>query len=338
MKKIMMGFGTLALSMAVSVSVWAEPLNQTDDYRDREETEYVDGPEAVQPVIITSGDYEYIVNDDAETITISDYIGTDELVEIPEELDGYRVTDIGGQAFSYRKMKSLSFPSGLKSIGARAFEYCEIPEVMIPAGTTVETCAFGYCETLKKVLVGQDAVIQSRAFGYCDDLETIVCAAGSRLEGDTFEYCRDLEQVILCGDVEVEEDAFYDCDKAKITRAEESEFETWKQPDQETISAGLESFLTGGRKETTETETLSPGEHHIVLTGETDLFVDCPAKAKAGEQVTVLTMDVADGEVKIEVSGTDTGKWENWGTYTFTMPDEDVEIKGWISTEGYPGA
>ena len=26
------------------------------------------------------------------------------------------------------------------------------------------------------------------------------------------------------------------------------------------------------------------------------------------------------------------------GTYTFTMPDEDVEIKGWISTEGYPGA
>ena len=272
------------------------------------------------------------------TITISDYIGTDKEVEIPEEIDGYRVTDIGGQAFSYKKMKSLTFPSGIRSIGARAFEYCDIPEVTMPAGTTVETCAFGYCDNLKKVLIGQDAVIKSRAFGYCDDLETVVCAAGSKLEEDTFEYCRNLKKVILCGDVEVDEDAFYDCDHAEMIRAEESEYETWKQNDQETFFSDLESLLTGGRTETAETETLAAGEHRILLTGETDVFVDCPVKAKAGDLVSVSTVGVADGEVKIEVNGTDSGKWENWGTYTFTMPDEDVEIKGWISTAGYPGA
>ena len=139
-------------------------------------------------------------------------------------------------------------------------------------------------------------------------------------------------------DVEVDEDAFYDCDHAEMIRAEESEYETWKQNDQETFSSDLESLLTGGRTETAETETLAAGEHRILLTGETDVFVDCPVKAKAGDLVSVSTVGVADGEVKIEVNGTDSGKWENWGTYTFTMPDEDVEIKGWISTAGYPGA
>ena len=86
-------------------------------------------------------------------------------------------------------MKALSFPGTIRRIGERAFEYCEIPEVSIPAGTTVETCAFGYCDTLGKVMIGPDAVIERRVFGYCDDLETVVCAAGSRLEADTFEYC-----------------------------------------------------------------------------------------------------------------------------------------------------
>jgi hypothetical protein len=66
--------------------------------------------------------------------------------------------------------------------------------------------------------------------------------------------------------------------------------------------------------------------------------VDCPSKAKAGETVTVLTADVTDGEVKLAVNGADTGRWEAWGTYSFIMPDTDTEVKGWISTEGYPGA
>ena len=300
------------------------------------EPEYI--PDDAAAVVITSGDYKYTVNEDAETITVSDYIGTDEVVAVPEEIDGYRVTDIDDQAFSYKKMKSLTFPSGIRSIGTRAFEYCEIQEVTIPAGITVGTCAFGYCDTLKRVLIGQDAVIQSRAFGYCDDLETVVCGSGSRLEEDAFEYCRNLKQVILCGDVEVDEEAFYDCDYAETVRAEKDEFESWQQPDQETISADVESFLTGGVTMIPETEAMEAGEHRILLTGDTYVFTDCPAKAKAGDQVTVTTVDVADGEVKIEVNGSDSGEWLKWGTYTFTMPDEDVEVKGWISTEGYPGA
>lgn len=187
-------------------------------------------------------------------------------------------------------------------------------------------------------LIEPEAVIRSRAFGYCDDLETVVCAAGSTLEEDTFEYCHRLSKVVLCGEVTVEEDAFYDCDNAEMIRTGEGDYEKWKQPDPDTISADVESFLSGGAEATPETEALAVGEHRITLAGDVDVFTDCPAKAKAGDQVTVHTVDVADGEVVLEVNGSDTGKWQAWGTYTFTMPDEDVELNGWISTEGYPGA
>ena len=68
------------------------------------------------------------------------------------------------------------------------------------------------------------------------------------------------------------------------------------------------------------------------------MFIDCPSRAKAGDQVTVTTVDVAAGEVKIEVNGVDSGSWKNWETYTFIMPDQDVEVKGWISTAGFAGA
>ncbi len=313
-----------------------EPVLSTEGTVSTTDPDYL--PDEEPPVEITSGDYTYIVNSDAETITITEYNGADGAVDIPEEIDGYRVTDIGPQAFSYIKMQSLSFPAGLRSIGQRAFEYCEIPEVTIPAGVTTGICSFGYCDTLKRVMVEPGAVIQSRAFGYCDDLETVVCGAGSRLEADTFEYCRKISKVILCGDVEVSEEAFYDCDSAQMIRAEESEYDTWKQPDQDSISADLEAFLTGGAGLTPETEALETGEHRITLAGDTDVFTDCPSKAKAGTLVTMHTVDVADGEVKLEVNGTDSGTWQEWGTYTFIMPDEDVELEGWISTEGYPGA
>ena len=202
-------------------------------------------PDIPEPVILSSGDYSYYINADG-TITITDCAEVEETLEIPSEIDGYSVTAIGTQAFSYYNMQHLSLPDSIKTIGYRAFEYCEeLLDVTIPAGTTVESCAFGYNDKLKQVLIGDSAVIKSRAFGYCDHLETVVCANGSKLEADTFEYCDNLEKVILCGDVEVEDDAFYSCDKMRMILAEESEFENWKQSEPIEGSSGRIA-LAGG--------------------------------------------------------------------------------------------
>ena len=54
-------------------------------------------------------------------------------------------------------------------------------------------------------------------------------------------------------------------------------------------------------------------------------FVDeCPRYARPGQEVTITTAVVSDGE--IYVNGAD-GRYVRPGVYVFTMPDEDVNIK-----------
>ena len=178
--------------------------------------------------ILTSGDYDYTVFEDAATIV--KYNGEDQDLEIPSEIDGYPVTELGAEAFSYQKFNSVTIPDGILLIGKQAFEYCEIadalqlpenvtiaadafsyaklPEVVaIPAGAIVEKCAFSYCKNLQQVVIEPEATIKSRAFGYCDDLEQVVSAG--LLETGAFEYCKGIKQVIFQS--EAEEDAFENC-------------------------------------------------------------------------------------------------------------------------------
>ena len=54
-------------------------------------------------------------------------------------------------------------------------------------------------------------------------------------------------------------------------------------------------------------------------------FIDeCPRYARPGQQVTVTTAVVSDGE--IYVNGAD-GRYVQPGVYVFTMPNGDVELK-----------
>lgn len=50
----------------------------------------------------------------------------------------------------------------------------------------------------------------------------------------------------------------------------------------------------------------------------------CPRFARAGQEVTALTLDVCDGEVY--VNGVE-GRFIRPGVFVFTMPDEDVSLK-----------
>ena len=62
-------------------------------------------------------------------------------------------------------------------------------------------------------------------------------------------------------------------------------------------------------------------------------FVDkCPAYAFPGQEVTVTTAVVSDGD--IFVNGAD-GSYIRPGVYVFTMPDEDVQLK--VTILAYPG-
>ena len=231
-------------------------------------------PNYTPPVTTESEGYEYWVNEDGETVTIAKYTGEEEVIEVPSEIDGYAVTAIGYQAFTYDEMKELYLPDSISSIGSRAFEYCDY-----------------------------------------------------------------LEEAVLCGSVDCAENAFDYCDYVKIEEADAGEYDSRMQA---AIDASLE--------EDTDTDPTEPdalpepdaepdeGEYQITLSGEDDVFTEYPSSADAGDIVIVRVVDVLDGEVKIEVNGEDIGKRVDWCTYVFVMPEEDVDLYGWISTEGYAGA
>ena len=319
-------------------------------------------PNYTPPVTTESEGYEYWVNEDGETVTIAKYTGEEEVIKVPSEIDGYVVTAIGYQAFTYDEMKELYLPDSISSIGSRAFEYCVISDVLalpenviiendafayaelpfvlaIPAGAEAGKDSFSYCEGAEVLLVETGAVIGKSAFSYSYDLERAVFADGSSLGEKSFEYCDYLEEAVLCGSVDCAENAFDYCDYVKIAEADAGEYDSRMQA---AIDASLE--------EDTDTDPTEPdalpepdaepdeGEYQITLSGEDDVFTEYPSSADAGDIVIVRVVDVLDGEVKIEVNGEDIGKRVDWDTYVFVMPEEDVDLYGWISTEGYAGA
>ena len=94
---------------------------------------------------ITSGDYEYQMNEDQKTITIVHYTGDDEKLEIPSEIDDHPVAGIGAEAFRYREFKSVSFPETIHSIEHQAFEYCVISDpFQLPENVIIHDDAFSY--------------------------------------------------------------------------------------------------------------------------------------------------------------------------------------------------
>ena len=315
-------------------------------------------PDIEPPEIFESGDYAYQINDDGSSVTIAGYTGNEDEIEIPSEIDGYQVTGIGPEAFSYYKMKSLVFPDSISRIGGRAFEYCEVtsllqlPEnaalgwdafayaelparLVIPEGVMVEGCAFSYCDTIEQVFVGADVVIGSRAFGYCDSLEQVVCAPGSTVEEDAFEYCRAMENIILCDPVTVDEGAFPYCGEAERRKADESEFDALLQAD-----AGTDSSETGSSPTENPAEDVTGGwaggweeTADAAVTDELKSLFDQAVQEVLDvyyEPVALLATQVVAGTnycfLAREISYEDMGDPHYMLIYIWQRPGEDPEL------------
>ena len=62
---------------------------------------------------------------------------------------------------------------------------------------------------------------------------------------------------------------------------------------------------------------------------------ECPSSAKAGETVVVRTCVVCDGDVNVSVDGNASfGSFTEEAVYEFTMPDHDVTVRVWITSNG----
>ena len=149
------------------------------------------------------------------------YTGTvDENLVIPAVFrDGdtwYRVTSIGGDAFSYCKLTSVTIPNSVTSIGNQAFVYCKsLTYVAIPDSvTSIGYNAFMDCESLTSIIVPNSVTsIGNHAFFGCSRLMSITMSENLKsIDMYTFYGCSNMTSITIPDSVtSIGESAFDGC-------------------------------------------------------------------------------------------------------------------------------
>ena len=149
-----------------------------------------------------SGDMVYQASDDAATLVR--YFGADSKVDIPAELGGKPVTEIGDNAFAYyRSLTEVTIPKSVTSIGDGAFDSCSsLTEATISEGvTSIREFAFAYCSSLTEVTIPEGVTsIGVGAFQGCNNLTEVTIPKSVTSIGDRAFYdCEALATVYYGG-------------------------------------------------------------------------------------------------------------------------------------------
>ncbi len=113
---------------------------------------------AITPSADYYEDYEYAILSD-NTIEITKYIGSDEKIEIPSQINGFAVTKIGSEAFMHNSsIKNVVIPDNILRIEKLAFDNCsELVSVFIGSGVYfIGERAFDDCKKLENITVDEN--------------------------------------------------------------------------------------------------------------------------------------------------------------------------------------
>lgn len=168
---------------------------------------------AVAVFAIRSGDFEYALNPDITTVTITKYYGTNTALDIPDRLDSNLVVRIGNNAFEGNKtlelvacpfriksidqdafsgcsaLLGITLPSQLETIGVNAFISCsQLGRITLPDSvTSLEQGAFSSCSSLSNVVIGSGiTVIKNSTFSHTGPLELVVPNTVKTIENQAF--------------------------------------------------------------------------------------------------------------------------------------------------------
>ena len=155
---------------------------------------------------IIKGNLTYTVNDDGQTVTLTDGSNATGSITIPAavEQDGisYPVTSVGGNAFRRCfALESVTFSGNVGSIGNFAFQDCDALNTVTFSGNvdSIGNYAFDICTALKTVTFsGNVSNIGRYAFWYCTALENVTFSGNVGSIGDyAFQYCTKLTTIYV---------------------------------------------------------------------------------------------------------------------------------------------
>lgn len=148
--------------------------------------------------------YKYSIRPDG-TVRIHEYIGNEEVVEVPEKIEGRAVTAIGilkgyVRGFSYcRSIKTVIIPDTVVEIGEKTFWNCpELVDVFLPRNLVeMGVNVFENCMKLSYVQVPSSlAFIPPFTFVNCKSLEGVTLFEGLEQIGyGAFQDCTSLNGI-----------------------------------------------------------------------------------------------------------------------------------------------
>ena len=181
----------------------------------------------------TCGNFLYALK--GENAVIRGYLGDGvtkvkvDTLEIPSEVDGYPVTEIGEYAFCDNKMVTalgevkremvyfdkVVIPEGVVVIRNGAFEYTKMKRVILPESLReIKSFGFYHCKKLKSINIPHHLKgINACVFACCTGLERIEIPSNCQyISSGAFSECKNLKKVILHEGLEhIYESAFYEC-------------------------------------------------------------------------------------------------------------------------------
>ncbi len=128
--------------------------------------------------------FDYVVNADGQTVTVTGALDNTSEFDIPETIGGYTVTSIGKAAFrNATHITGITLPYTLTEISGRAFQNTGLTSIIIPQSVTiVDYSAFEDCVNLTEVVFWETPnTIHAKAFDDCTNL-TFYGTEGSVVE------------------------------------------------------------------------------------------------------------------------------------------------------------
>ncbi|MCI5892792.1 MAG: leucine-rich repeat domain-containing protein [Clostridiales bacterium] len=164
----------------------------------------------------TYDDLKYFINDN-NTITVTDYTGSAEIVEIPSEIGSISVTVVGVSAFEQSSVTSVTIPDSVTSISDFAFRNCgSLTSVTLPESLeSIGECAFSESGLTSVSIPSGVESIGTHAFGGCSGLTSAVLSEGvTSINDEAFSGCESLESITIASTVtSIGANAFAGCEK-----------------------------------------------------------------------------------------------------------------------------
>lgn len=160
---------------------------------------------------------QYTVTDEnAKTVSVTKYTGTDPNVVIPGKIQGYTVTAIGENAFKSSSLTNIAIPNGVTSIGNYAFHSSSLKSIDISESvTSIGNYAFSYCRSLTNITIPSSIVSLGNSIFEESSLQSVTFGDSIQLASipdHAFASCKSLTQIVLPDSVKaIENQAFDTC-------------------------------------------------------------------------------------------------------------------------------